>query len=95
MKSMPYEEGSPPRRGIDVVVGDHRGKDKNRVTVFENDGKAGTFRPHVIDSGDTGVIDHHDGTIAVDIDNDGDYDVISVGWYNPKVWVLENRAIVK
>ena len=35
-------------------------------------------------------IDHHDGTQAVDMDGDGDLDIISIGWYNPKIWVFEN-----
>ena len=35
-------------------------------------------------------IDHHDGTQAVDLDHDGDLDIISVGWSNPKIWIYEN-----
>jgi hypothetical protein len=79
---------------IDVVLGEHRGAERNRVIIFENDGR-GRFTPHTADVGDRGLIDHHDGTIPVDIDNDGDFDIVSIGWYNPKLWIFENRAIVK
>jgi len=80
---------------VDVVVGEHKSRIANRVLLFENPGRpGGRYVRHVIDSADTGLIDHHDGTLAVDIDNDGDFDIISVGWRNPKVWLYENRAIV-
>jgi hypothetical protein len=76
----------------DVVIGEHRGKQENRVVLFENV-KAGTaWKQHVIDSGPKDTIDHHDGTQAVDLDGDGDLDIISIGWYNPKIWVYENES---
>ncbi len=31
--------------------------------------------------------------LDVDLDGDGDLDLISVGWYNPKIWFYENKAI--
>jgi hypothetical protein len=74
----------------DVVIGEHRGKTENRVVIFENRDHGTNWRPHVIDKGSKNEIDHHDGTQAVDLDNDGDLDIISIGWYNPKVWVYEN-----
>jgi hypothetical protein len=27
------------------------------------------------------------------MDNDGDMDIISIGWYHPKIWLYENKAI--
>jgi hypothetical protein len=80
---------------FDIVVGEHRGPlSTNRVLIFENvDGRGGIWRTHVIDQGPADVIDHHDGTIAVDLDGDGDIDIISIGFRNNKVWVLENKAI--
>ncbi len=74
----------------DVVIGEHRGKTENRVVIFENRDHGTNWCPHVIDKGPRNEIDHHDGTQAVDLDNDGDLDIISIGWYNPKVWVFEN-----
>jgi hypothetical protein len=77
----------------DIVVGEHRGKPNNQVIIFENKNNGQAWNKIVIDSGSSKEIDHHDGTQAVDIDKDGDLDIISIGWYNKKVWVLENLAI--
>lgn len=76
----------------DIVVGEHRGPKKvNNVYLFENQGYfSGEWQKHLLDRGIGEGIDHHDGTIAHDLDNDGDLDLISVGWYNPKIWVFEN-----
>ncbi|MHC4541169.1 MAG: FG-GAP repeat domain-containing protein [Planctomycetota bacterium] len=74
----------------DVVIGEHRGKTENRVVLFENTDAGRTWAPHIIDRDSKGVIDHHDGVQAIDLDHDGDLDIISVGWYNPRVWVYEN-----
>jgi hypothetical protein len=76
----------------DVVIGEHRGKKHNRVILFENAGRGAQWIEHVIDKGPKNEIDHHDGVQSVDIDDDGDLDLISIGWYNPKLWVLENLA---
>ena len=76
----------------DVVIGEHRGKQENRVVLFENANAGASWKQHVIDTGGKDTIDHHDGTQAVDLDGDGDLDIISIGWYNPKVWVYENRS---
>jgi hypothetical protein len=77
----------------DVVIGEHRGKKNNRVILFENAGRGTRWIEHVIDSGPKNEIDHHDGVQSVDMDGDGDLDLISIGWYNPKLWVLENLAV--
>ena len=77
---------------VDVVLGEHRGK-PNRVLIYENRRHGDAWRVHVIDAGDPKTIDHHDGTQIVDLDGDGDLDLISVGWYNPKIWFYENKAI--
>ncbi|MCG5052733.1 MAG: VCBS repeat-containing protein [Myxococcales bacterium] len=79
---------------LDVVVGEHRGVRENHTWIFVNDGK-GRFTRRAVDVGDAALIDHHDGSVPVDLDGDGDLDVVSVGWYTPTLWVLENRALVK
>ena len=72
---------------IDVVLGEHYGN--GRVLVFENDGVGASFTQHLVDPGGAGI-DHHGGTRLVDIDRDGDLDIISIGWFNDKVWLFEN-----
>ena len=76
----------------DIVVGEHRGNPNNRVIIFENKNNGQLWNQIVIDSGSSKEIDHHDGTQAIDIDHDGDLDIISIGWYNKKVWIFENTA---
>lgn len=80
---------------MDVVVGEHRNPDNiNRVILLENtDGRGGAWREHVIDRGPANIIDHHDGTVAVDLDGDGDLDIASIGWHNSAVWIIENKAL--
>ena len=34
--------------------------------------------------------EHHDGAVPVDIDGDGDTDVVSIGWTHSDVLVYEN-----
>ena len=77
---------------IDVVVGEHNLNDpaSARLLIFENaDGVGGSWTEHVVYTGD----EHHDGAQVVDIDGDGDLDIISIGWENPRVLLYENRAI--
>lgn len=77
---------------LDVIVGEHNYKepDTARLYIFENqDGKGRKWIPHVISTGD----EHHDGSIVIDIDNDGDLDAISIGWRHERVLIYENKAI--
>lgn len=78
---------------LDVVVGEHNYANSAaaRLLIFENlDGLGTSWRRHVVHTGD----EHHDGAQVVDIDNDGDLDIISIGWTNSKVILYENRSIV-
>lgn len=77
----------------DIVLGEHRGPSVNRVIVFENRNGGLYWRQHIVDSDSKNIIDHHIGTLPVDLDNDGDKDIVSIGWYNKKLWVYENKAI--
>jgi hypothetical protein len=76
---------------IDVVVGEHNiaNSSSARLIVFENlDGKGGNWKSHIVYTGD----EHHDGAQLVDIDNDGDLDIISIGWGHGRVLLYENTA---
>ncbi|CAM4230433.1 malectin domain-containing carbohydrate-binding protein [Zobellia roscoffensis] len=75
----------------DIIVGEWRGS--HRLIAFENDlCGSGEFNLKVLDAG--GPLEHHDGARVVDIDNDGDLDIISNGWRNdnrPRIY--ENTTI--
>lgn len=75
----------------DVIIGEHRGKQEKPVVLFENVNVGAMWKQHVIDKGHKNTVDHHDGTQPVDLDGDGDLDITSIGWYNPKVWIYENK----
>ena len=70
---------------VDVVVGEHNTQNPNvgRVLLFERSGS--DWVQHLVGSG----AEHHDGTQFVDIDNDGDLDVISIGWTHDDVLIFE------
>ncbi len=75
----------------DVIIGEHRATPNNKVIIFSNSDNGATWVSQIIDNSPSNVIDHHDGTQAVDLDLDGDLDIISIGWYNPKLWIFENN----
>ncbi|NIM96185.1 MAG: VCBS repeat-containing protein [Anaerolineales bacterium] len=77
---------------IDVVVGEHNLSDPSNagLYVFENlDGFGGEWDRHTVYVGD----EHHDGAHLVDIDEDGDLDIISIGWGHSNVILYENKAL--
>ncbi len=77
---------------VDVIVGEHypAHPDSARLIVFENADNIGTlWLPHVVYTGD----EHHDGAQVVDIDGDGDFDIISISWSNGNTLLYENKAI--
>lgn len=76
---------------LDVVVGEHNldNPSNAKLFVYENaDGIGSNWYKHVVYIGD----EHHDGTQLVDIDNDGDLDIISIGWGHNRVVLYENKA---
>lgn len=74
---------------LDIVVGEHNlvYPKSARLLMFENiDGRGETWKSHLIYLGD----EHHDGAHIVDIDKDGDKDIVSIGWGHSLVVVYEN-----
>lgn len=76
---------------VDVVVGEHnlQQPEAARLLIYENLGAGHGWREHVVHTGD----EHHDGAQLVDIDADGDLDIVSIGWGHPRVLLYENLAI--
>ena len=76
---------------FDLVVGEHNTASPTKAKLYwlENqDGKGQSWQKHLVSLGD----EHHDGTQLVDLDRDGDLDIISIGWTHQRVIVYENLA---
>ena len=72
----------------DLLTAEHKGPDLT-LQVWLNDGKAG-FTKQEIDRGK----ESHLGTRALDLDGDGDLDIVSIGWDQHKfVHVWRNDAL--
>jgi hypothetical protein len=77
---------------FDIVVGEHNLSDPSSASlyIFENtDGKGDSWSVHTVYVGD----EHHDGAQVVDIDDDGDLDIISIGWGHDQVLLYENIGV--
>ncbi|MBI1898049.1 MAG: VCBS repeat-containing protein, partial [Acidobacteria bacterium] len=77
---------------LDVIVGEHRleNMEAARLFIFENvDGAGRQWRKHLVHQGD----EHHQGAHVVDIDRDGDLDIVSIGWTHNKVLLYENKSV--
>jgi len=88
---MSLDVGDLDRDGdVDVVAGEHNLSNPTsaRLHVFENTGGGSSWTSHNVHTGD----EHHDGTQLVDIDNDGDLDIISIGWSHGRVLLYENKS---
>ena len=76
----------------DVVVGEHNmtSPADARLLLYENtDGTGTSWRVHLVHEGD----EHHDGAELVDIDADGDLDILSIGWSHDRVVLYENLGL--
>jgi regulation of enolase protein 1 (concanavalin A-like superfamily) len=75
---------------VDVVVGEHdlANPADSHLYLFENRDAGMHWVRHTIGVGD----EHHDGAHLVDIDGDGDTDVVSIGWTHQRVLLYENLA---
>jgi hypothetical protein len=77
---------------LDIVVGEHNLADPASAKLYalENvDGRGSRWVSHVVGIGD----EHHDGAVLVDIDDDGDLDILSIGWSHSRVLLYENETI--
>jgi hypothetical protein len=77
---------------LDVVAGEHSPPKPQdcRLLIFENtDGAGAAWSAHLVYKSD----EHHQGAQAVDIDRDGDLDIISVGWTHNRVLLYENKSV--
>lgn len=77
---------------LDVIAGEHNvsSPDTARLIIFENaDGQGTAWTPHVVYTGD----EHHDGAQVVDIDGDGDLDIVSISWGLQQVVLYENLVV--
>jgi hypothetical protein len=73
---------------IDLLTAEHKGETLE-LQLWKNDGK-GNFSKNVLDTGK----ENHLGTQLVDLDNDGDLDIIGAGWDQHKyMHVWRNDAI--
>ncbi|QIZ69745.1 FG-GAP-like repeat-containing protein [Oxynema aestuarii] len=87
-----YDIDGDGDRDLDVVVGEHQLEHPETAKVywFENrDGVGLQWKSHLVAVGD----EHHDGTQAIDLDRDGDLDLISIGWGHDRVLIYENIRV--
>jgi hypothetical protein len=88
---MSLDVGDIDRDGdIDVVSGAH--KQNGEVMIYENSQNGTQWKSHIVDRGAPNI-DHHMGTQLIDLDADGDLDIISVGWSPATITIYENLAI--
>jgi hypothetical protein len=76
---------------LDIIAGEHNLEkpEKAGLFVFENlDGAGLEWQRHPVFVGD----EHHMGAQVVDIDGDGDLDILSIGWNHATVLLYENLA---
>ena len=77
---------------LDVIVGEHKLDDpaSAKLIVFENVDRIGTqWQEQLVYQGD----EHHDGAQVVNIDDDGDLDIVSIGWDHSEVLLYENKSV--
>ena len=73
---------------MDVVMGEHKIPNSGdlKIQLFENIGND-NWITHEVYTGD----EHHDGSLFVDLDSDGDLDIISIGWFHGNLLIYENK----
>ena len=72
----------------DIITGEHRGSLK--VTVWENSNKGASWTAHTVSTGR----ESHLGARIIDLDGDGDLDIVSIAWDSKQyLHVFRNNAI--
>lgn len=72
----------------DIITGEHRGS--LRVIIWENVGAGSSWVKHIVSEG----FESHLGTRVIDLDRDGDLDIVSIAWdANKFLHVWRNDAI--
>lgn len=93
----------------EVVAGEHRGRGRVFVFEnkengsewapyivepgIEDDGGIVDLVKTLVGQGELAAIDHRNGTQLIDLDQDGDFDIVSAGWYPKNLLIYENLAI--
>jgi hypothetical protein len=71
------------------LSGNLKNPDRANLFIFLNEDTKGIpWKKQLVFTGD----EHHDGAHVVDIDNDGDKDILSIGWGHNKVLLYENKC---
>lgn len=76
----------------DIVIGET--KDKLRLVIYENVGGGQSWKEHVLSGGK----ESHKGANAVDLDGDGDFDLVSIAYFGFKdlhIWRNDNGRAPK
>jgi hypothetical protein len=74
---------------VDLIIAEHRGTKK--LSIWTTTDRAATWKEHVVSQG----IENHLGARVVDLDGDGDLDIIGIAWdkfQNLTIW--RNDAII-
>ena len=77
---------------VDIVVGEHNTISPTEAKLYwlENkDGMGHSWHKHLVNLGD----ENHNGAQLVDLDLDGDLDIVSIGWTHQQVITYENRHL--
>ena len=73
----------------DIIVGEHHldaPREARLLVLINNDGAGQHWSSVLVHRGD----EHHDGAQLIDIDGDGDQDILSIGWSHGLVLLYEN-----